>query len=243
MNELNLPSPAATVIVAAGRSRRMGGGRNKVLNPMAGRPVLSYALQTFQNHAAVSHVMIVGREDDREEILRIADRYCPKAHGLFTPGGAERFDSVRNGLRALREIAPAAVLIHDGARPFIQPDHITRSLAALSHAEGCVIGVPLKDTLKETGEGSSVIQTHDRTRYWLAQTPQTFRYETILNAYEAIQPPPYPTDDGQVLELAGKPVVMAEGSYLNMKITTPEDVALAEAILSIQTRIGESFRA
>ncbi len=212
----------------------MGGGRNKVLNPLRGRPILSYCLSVFQAHPSITHVAIAGREDDWDEILSIASQYCPKAEGLFTPGGVERFDSVKNGLEALVDKNPGAVLIHDAARPFIRPEMIDQSLEALSEVDGCVVGVPLKDTLKEITTNQSVVQTHDRSTFWLAQTPQTFRYDIILNAYRRLAPPPYPTDDGAVLETMGQPVKMVMGSYHNMKVTTPEDIALAEAIAALE---------
>lgn len=228
----------AAVVVAAGKSSRMGGGRNKVLDLLDDRPVLSYCLEAFQNCSSVTHVVVVGRDEDRDEILEIVQRYCPKGAGHFTAGGAERFDSVRNGLEYWAELNPDAVLIHDAARPFLLERFIQDSLSALNEVPGCVIGVPLKDTLKETSPTAEVIQTHDRTRYWLAQTPQTFRYTEILQAYRFCTPPPYPTDDGQVLELAGLPVKMVMGSYQNMKITTPEDRIIAEAILQSKLKAG-----
>lgn len=223
-------TPAAAVVVAAGKSRRMGGGRNKALLDLAGRPILSYCLEAFQRHDAIAHVAVVGREEDESEIAPLITRWCPKAEGLFTHGGFERFDSVRNGLERLAPMAPGAVLIHDAARPFLRDSFIDDSLKALDGAPGCVVGVPLKDTLKEVGEGQAVAQTHDRSKFWLAQTPQTFRFEPLLRAYRALTPPPYPTDDGAVLEAAGQRVVMAMGSYVNLKITTPEDLIIAEAV-------------
>lgn len=221
----------AAVVVAAGRSTRMGGGRNKVLNPLCNRPVLSYCLEVFQACDAVQHVVVAGRDEDRDEIQTIMAQFCPKSLNLFTPGGAERFDSVRNGLNALRDIQPDFVLIQDAARPFLQESFIHEALAALRDVPGCVTGVPLKDTLKETKENQRVVLTHDRSKYWLAQTPQSFQYPVILDAYNRHQPPPYPTDDGAVLEAAGLPVIMTMGSYHNFKITSPEDVLLAEALM------------
>ncbi|MEW6236114.1 MAG: 2-C-methyl-D-erythritol 4-phosphate cytidylyltransferase [Candidatus Omnitrophota bacterium] len=222
---------AAAVIVAAGKSSRMGGGRNKVLQLLGGRPVLSYSLEVFQKCGRISRIAIVGRQEDRVEISSLIENYCPKAKGGFVPGGAERFDSVRNGLEFFASAAPAAVLIHDAARPFIQERFILDSLEQLNETPGCVIGVPLKDTLKETDANAAVIRTRERTKFWLAQTPQTFLYPIILEAYRQCSPPPYPTDDGEVLEMARGAVKMAEGSYLNMKITAPEDLRLAESIL------------
>lgn len=222
---------AAAVVLAAGNSTRMGGAGNKVLQPLGDRPVLAYSLAAFEACAVVTHAVVVGRETDRLEIEALIRKYCPKAIGCFTLGGVERFDSVRNGLEFLSTIDPDAVIIHDSARPFLRQSYITKSLDALKVAPGCVIGVPLKDTLKEVSqESGEVILTHDRSRYWLAQTPQTFRYRIILEAYRALCPPPYPTDDGAVLELAGQSVKMVEGSYQNIKVTTPEDWVLARSI-------------
>ena len=227
MNAMNV-----AVVVAAGKSRRMGGGRNKVLNLLGGRPVLSYCLEVFQQSPQVQQVVIVGREDDREEMEAVARDYCPKAAGHFITGGAERFDSVKNGLEYWEDWKPDSVLIHDGARPFLQEEFIRASLNALSEVPGCVVGVPLRDTLKEVSGGDLVTQTHDRSCFWLAQTPQVFRYEVILNAYRSCHPPPYPTDDGAVLEMLNQPVRMVQGSYQNMNLTTPEDWQLAEAIIT-----------
>lgn len=224
---------AAAVIVAAGKSSRMGGGRNKVLNPLGGRPVLSYSLDVFQRCDAVQTVVVVGREEDEAEIQSILEQYCPKGVKHFTVGGAERFDSVRNGLNALGDVNPDYVLIQDAARPFLRESFITDAIAALLDVPGCVTGVPMKDTLKETDSESCVLSTHDRSKYWLAQTPQSFQYQVILDAYNHYQPPPYPTDDGAVLEEAGMTVKMLMGSYHNFKITNPEDVQLAEALMGI----------
>ncbi|HQH72246.1 MAG TPA: 2-C-methyl-D-erythritol 4-phosphate cytidylyltransferase [bacterium] len=224
----------AAIVLTAGRSTRMGGGENKVLSPLGNRPVLAYSLGIFQQCPAVTHVMVVGRQEEREVLESTARACCPKAAGLFAPGAAERFDSVRNGLEACQAFSPGAVLIHDSARPFLQERYIVSSLAALEKHPGAVVGVPLKDTLKETRPDATVIRTHERSRYWLSQTPQTFRYPEILRAYRAYTPPPYPTDDGAVLEWAGGTVAMVEGSYLNIKLTAPEDWILAESIRKLQ---------
>ncbi len=222
---------AAAIVLAAGNSTRMGGEVNKILCPLGDRPVLAYSLEAFQKFDAVTHVVVVGREEDRAAIEAIVRDCCPKAVGCFTLGGAERFDSVRNGLEYFTSENPDAVLIHDSARPFLRQSYIVRSLEALKDVPGCVVGVPLKDTLKEVSqETADVVRTHDRNRYWLAQTPQTFRYPVILDAYRALNPPPYPTDDGAVLEQAGLPVRMIEGSYHNIKVTTPEDWDIAGAV-------------
>ncbi|MFB3788594.1 MAG: 2-C-methyl-D-erythritol 4-phosphate cytidylyltransferase [bacterium] len=227
---MNAFHTVAAIVLTAGRSTRMGGGENKVLRPLGDRPVLAYSLGVFQQCQSITHVVIVGREEERTVLESAARSYCPKAAGHFAAGGAERFDSVRNGLLACQAFSPEAVLIHDSARPFIQERFIELSLAALAKYPGAVVGVPLKDTLKEIHPDATVIRTHERSRYWLSQTPQTFRYLDILRAYRAYSPPPCPTDDGAVLEWAGGTVVMVEGSYLNIKLTTPDDWILAESI-------------
>ncbi len=226
----------AVVVVAAGKSSRMGGGPNKVLRPLCGRSVLSYSLEGFQNSKRVADVVIVGRTEDRMQIEEIAEKYCSKARTHFVAGGAERFDSVKNGLEYMAALNPDAVFVHDAARPFLQERFIDDSLAALQMSPGAIIGVPLKDTLKETTTESTIISTHDRSKFWLAQTPQTFLYSELLQAYRACTPPPYPTDDGAVLEMQGKRVNMVMGSYHNIKVTTPEDWILAEAILQAVSR-------
>lgn len=229
------------VVVAAGKSSRMGGGKNKVLSLIGKQPVLSYSLDAFQRASQVDHVVVVGRKEDEPVIKTIINDYCPKANGHFVEGGAERFESVQIGLKYFENLAPDAVLIHDAARPFLQPRFINDSLNVLETQLGCVVGVPLKDTLKEIRPDESVLCTHDRSKYWLAQTPQVFRYESILNAYQACQPPPYPTDDGEVLEMAGETVKMIEGSYLNIKITHLDDYCLAESIISLMRKSSESL--
>ncbi|RJP34630.1 MAG: 2-C-methyl-D-erythritol 4-phosphate cytidylyltransferase [Candidatus Omnitrophota bacterium] len=222
---------AAAVLVAAGNSRRMKGNTNKVLELLNNRPILSYSLEAFQRNAIVQTVTVVCREEDRSAIARIIRAFCPKAEGHITIGGAERFDSVKNGLEYLYPFQPDAVLIHDAARPFLRQRFIADSVDALTRVSACLVGVAVKDTVKETDENGTVTRTHERNRLRLAQTPQTFRYMDILQAYRAVTPPPYPTDDAAVFEMTGGTVRMVEGSYENIKITTPEDLIMAESLL------------
>lgn len=231
---MNEKQTVVAIILAAGRSSRMGGGENKVMRLLGNRPVLSYSLEEFQRSSIVSKVIVAGRKEDHPVIERIVQEFCPKAVGCVVEGGGERFDSVRRGLEFGVQFAPDAVLIHDSARPFVKESYIASSLDGLESMTGCVVGVPLKDTLKETDSDGFVVKTHERSKFWLSQTPQTFRFTDILSAYRAYSPPPVPTDDGAVLEWFGGRVKMAEGSYINMKLTTPEDWILAEAILRVR---------
>jgi 2-C-methyl-D-erythritol 4-phosphate cytidylyltransferase len=232
---MNAIQHVVAIVVAAGRSSRMGGGANKVLFSLAGRPVLSYSLSVLQSCKAVTQVAVVGRDEDREIVRSICEQWCPKAVPHFVLGGAERFESVKNGVEYFASSQPHTVIIQDAARPFLQERYITDSLHELEQVPGCVVGVPLKDTLKQTSKDARVVLTHDRNQYWLAQTPQIFQFKPLLEAYRACTPPPYPTDDGQVLELAQQPVTMIEGSYHNIKITNPEDIALAAALIHLQS--------
>lgn len=232
---MQLTNRVVAIILAAGRSTRMGGGENKVLRSLGSRPVLSYSLETFQRCLFVSDVVVAGRREDRSILQQLVCEYCPKAEGHVIDGGSERFDSVLCGLDYSAAFKPDAVLIHDSARPFVRESFLESSLEAVDEMTGSVVGVPLKDTLKETDPSGYVIRTHERSKFWLSQTPQTFRFPDILNAYRAYNPPPYPTDDGAVLEWFGGRVKMVEGSYLNMKLTTPEDWILAEAILRVRS--------
>lgn len=224
----------AAVVVAAGKSSRMGGGANKVLRTLLGERILAYSLRAFERHPRIHRIVVAGRPEDRDAIEAIMADCGPKSAGGFADGGAERFHSVGNGLAALAQEARAfdAVLIHDAARPFLEARFIDDCLAALTQSAGAIIGVPCKDTLKQVDARQHITRTPDRSQFWLAQTPQAFRFEAIMRAYRAVQAPPWPTDDAAALEALGEPVQMVMGSYRNLKVTTPEDMALAEALLA-----------
>jgi len=220
------------VVVAAGIGRRMGTEINKVLLPLLDRPILAYSLETLQASPRVDRIAVVTREEDRSSVEDLCVHFgIEKARGRIVLGGTERFDSVRAGLECLSRHAPDNVLIQDGARPFLTQRMIDDTLEALTAWAGAIIGVPSKDTIKVLDDSRRIIDTPDRPRVWLVQTPQTFRYQTILNAYRKYTPPPYPTDDAWLLEQAGKPVTVVEGASRNIKITTSEDVQLAEFFL------------
>jgi 2-C-methyl-D-erythritol 4-phosphate cytidylyltransferase len=146
-------------------------------------------------------------------------------------GGAERQDSVRHGLLACAAAEADVVLIHDGVRPFFDPGRIDAVAATAARVGGCVVGVPAKDTVKEVRDGL-IRRTPDRAGLWLAQTPQAFRFGVIRDAHEQAWREGFRgTDDASLVERLGQPVAMLEGSYRNIKITTPEDLVVAEAFL------------
>lgn len=225
----------AAVVVAAGVGRRMGAVVNKVLLSLGDRPVLSYCLEVFNASARIDRVVVVTRQEDIDAVQTlVAERGITKAAGQIVLGGTERFDSVLAGLNFLARDPPRAVLIHDAARPFLTHRMIEDTLAALDRWVGAIVGVPSKDTVKQVGDRQAIASTLDRSKVWITQTPQTFRYKPILAAYREYEPPPYPTDDAFLLEHRGERLVMVEGSYDNIKITTSEDLCVAEALLPMR---------
>ncbi len=227
----------AAIVAAAGLSRRMRSPVNKVLLVLGDRPVLAYSLEELNSSEEVDQVVIVARKENIEAIQTLVnERGIEKAAGRVILGGVERFDSVLAGLQFLAQDPPEAVLIHDAARPFLTREMITKTLSALDRSVGAVVALPSRDTVKLVDERYRITSTLDRRRTWLIQTPQTFRYREILEAYREYQPPPYPTDDAFLLERKGGDVTVIQGSCTNIKITTPEDLHLAEAILRMKNR-------
>ena len=226
------------LIVAAGRGHRLGGAVPKQFLPLAGEPMLRRTARVFADHPEVEGIAVVIHPDDRE-------LYDAATQGLTLldpiAGGAERQDSVRNGLDALATLAPDHVLIHDAARPFVAADDISVCIAALGESDGAILAVPVRDTLKRGNK--HIADTVVRDGLWRAQTPQAFRYGAILAAHRAAAGEAL-TDDAAVAEQAGLSVALVPGREDNLKVTTPEDVALAERLLaptSGETRIGSGF--
>jgi 2-C-methyl-D-erythritol 4-phosphate cytidylyltransferase / 2-C-methyl-D-erythritol 2,4-cyclodiphosphate synthase len=219
------------LIVAAGRGSRLGGDVPKQYRRLAGRPVLRRTVAAFLGHPVISGVRVVIHPDDRAlyaEAVAGLD-LLPPVHG-----GATRQDSVRFGLESLAPLAPARVLIHDAARPFIEPGPIAAAAAALDRAAGALVAVPVVDTIKRANGAGAVGETLDRRGLWRAQTPQAFRFADILAAHRAAAGRDL-TDDAAVAEQAGLSVVFVEGDEGNFKITTEADLARAERALAAAT--------
>ena len=220
------------MVLAAGSGKRMQSAVHKQYLMLAGKPVLYYALKAFEESSVSDIILVVGAGEDiycRESII---EKYGISKVRQIVEGGKERYDSVYEGLKAAR--GTDYVLIHDGARPLVTEEIIKRSMETVRTYEACVVGMPVKDTIKIVGENGFAEGTPDRNRLWQIQTPQSFRYEMILDAYEKIiaQGNKTATDDAMVLEWASlKRVKVVEGSYQNIKITTPEDLLTAEAYL------------
>ncbi|QWV93065.1 2-C-methyl-D-erythritol 4-phosphate cytidylyltransferase [Geomonas oryzisoli] len=221
------------LIPAAGMGKRMGAGSNKQYLMLDGMPILARTVQTFQEADCIDAIYLVSPEQEipfcRSEVV---ERYgFTKVRGII-PGGSERQHSVYNGLRAIDGIqADDVVLIHDGVRPFVSVRMLEDAVAAAREAGACVVAVPVKDTVKVVSEGI-VAATPPRETLWLAQTPQGFRYSLIRAAHdEAAAEGFLGTDDASLMEWQGQPVRVVLGDYRNIKITTPEDMILAEAFL------------
>ena len=233
-----MPSCIA-LVVAAGRGMRLGADLPKQYLSVAGQPLLRHSLTTLAVHPGIDHVRVVYNPDD-------ADHYARASVGLDllppVAGGVARQDSVRLGLESLAELAPERVLIHDGARPFVDAGTIDRVLAALSDVPAAVPALKLADTVKRADNGN-VLETVDRAQLWRAQTPQGFRYRDILAAHRAAKGMDLP-DDAAVAERAGLAVRLVAGGDDNIKVTTSEDLARAERWASARlgdVRTGQGF--
>jgi len=227
------------LVVAAGRGARFGGELPKQYATLGGRPVLRWSLETFARHHRVDAVRCVTHADD-------AERYAAAAAGLAlgapVTGGATRQESVRHGLEALAADAPARVLIHDGARPFVAAGTIDAVLDALDAHPAAIPALAVADTLKESADGGIVRATRSRAGLWRAQTPQGFRFDAILAAHRAAAGAEL-TDDAAVAERAGLAVALVAGCETNFKLTTADDLARAAAWVAgaSETRAGTGF--
>lgn len=213
------------IIPAAGQGSRMGASVSKVYIDVLGRPLLAYTLDKFQRHSLIADIIILTRESEQEYCQKeIVEKYGFSKVKKIVVGGAERQDSVSLGLAALEDDA-SLVLIHDGARPLISEDIISRSIEAALTKGAVAVGMPVKDTIKVVDEQGIVQSTPERQTLWAVQTPQVFQRDIIDKAYQqATLHNRVATDDASLVEQAGGQVVMIQGSYENIKVTTPEDL-------------------
>lgn len=222
---------AVAVIVAGGQGTRIKGKLPKQFLNLGDRPILAHCVQRFETCEAVDQIVLVVPEDYLEHCSQtIVDQYDFKKVKKIVCGGRERQDSVYLGLKACPN-GTRAVAIHDGVRPFVSPQKITESISLCEQKKAVILAVPVKDTVKRV-EGSTVVTTLDRKKLWLVQTPQVFEYRLILNAYEkAIEDGFTGTDDAMLVERLEHQVTVVEGEYQNIKITTAEDLAIAEMFI------------
>ncbi|NTV89790.1 MAG: 2-C-methyl-D-erythritol 4-phosphate cytidylyltransferase [Clostridiales bacterium] len=224
------------VIVAAGRGTRMNMAQSKQYVDILDKPVVARTIQAFQDCGAVDGIIVVVNEQDMEYCRQeIIDKYCYSKVTALVAGGAERQDSVFSGLRFLPSDC-GIVLIHDGARPFIDNDGINSCIAAATEFGSACMAVPVKDTIKCSDTDGFIEGTPERSRLWQAQTPQAFRYGLIMEAYQKAEKEGFRgTDDTVLAERLGIRTRLVPGSYFNIKITTREDLVIAEAIAKALT--------
>ena len=222
----------AAIVLAAGSGKRMNSKVHKQYLIIQDRPVLYYSLKAFEDSAVDEIVLVVGKGEEKFCRKEIVDKYGISKVKAIVEGGKERYHSVFEGLKQTSDAD--YVLIHDGARPFVNQDIIRRCMQEVQKYQACVVGMPVKDTIKIADEGGYAKQTPDRKNVWMIQTPQTFSYALIYEAYEEMLKTEDTaiTDDAMVLErIKGKKSKLIEGSYRNIKITTPEDLLIANVYL------------
>lgn len=223
----------SVIIVAAGSGKRMKLDINKQYIKIKEKEVVAHTIEAFYQNPNIDEIVVCIKKEE-EEFFRenIIDKYQYK-NIKIAYGGAERQDSINNGLKQVGDDC-SVVLIHDGARPFIDNSVIDESIEAAKEKGAVVVGVPVRDTIKVVNN-DTIENTPERSTLWQAQTPQTFKYDLIMRAYEeAYKSNYYGTDDSMLVENIGKNVTMIMGSYENIKITTPEDIDYAEHILNIR---------
>ncbi len=222
----------AAIVLAAGSGKRMNSKVHKQYLIIQDRPVLYYSLKEFEDSAVDEIVLVVGKGEEEFCRREIVDKYGISKVKAIVEGGKERYHSVFEGLKQTSDAD--YVLIHDGARPFVNQDIIRRCMQEVQKYQACVVGMPVKDTIKIADEEGYAKQTPDRKNVWMIQTPQTFSYALIYEAYEEMLKTEDTaiTDDAMVLErIKGKKSKLIEGSYRNIKITTPEDLLIANVYL------------
>jgi len=217
-------SQTGVVVVGAGSSQRMG--TDKVFMPLAGKPLLAWSVDVCQSCELVNQIVIVLNKSKLNSGRKLAaERGWSKVVEICL-GGIRRQDSVKHGLSKLKDCD--WVVIHDGARPFLTPGLISDGLEIARETGAAVVAVPVKDTIKLGNDDLMVKGTLNRQELWAAQTPQVFRFDIIAKAHEQVTTDV--TDDASMAEQLGYKVRLYTGSYDNIKITTPEDLALAELI-------------
>lgn len=226
------------IVLAAGRGRRMGSKIHKQYLDLGGQPVLYYTLKVFQKSDIIDSIILVTGKDEKNWVKeKIVDANGFHKVQEITEGGRERYDSVWNALQIIDRVTQkqnSFVFIHDGARPFVDESMLERLYKEVKKSGACVAGMPVKDTIKLVNDNLEAEVTPDRKKMWMVQTPQVFLASLIIEAYRKMMSADHKnvTDDAMAVEMMmNHPVKMVEGSYKNIKITTPEDLDIAEVFL------------
>lgn len=219
------------IIAAAGAGTRMASDRPKQFLLLAGTPVIFHTLKPFEECDSIQEVIVVLPAEESAGFLALVEKFGVRKVARVVPGGATRADSVKRGLMAIRSATAEIVVVHDGVRPFVSVEEITSTIAAAQTDGAAILAAPVTDTVKQV-RGGKVVRTLDRVELRRALTPQCFQYELLREAYRrADVNDPSLTDESALVEQLGRPVSVVEGSWKNIKITTPSDLLMAEAIL------------
>lgn len=219
------------VIPAAGKGKRMKAGMNKVLLELESRPIIVHTLSVFEADVNCKGIVLSVHPDERAEFTSLLTQHRITKVCAFADGGQERQHSVYSGLKSLPDDAHI-VLVHDGARPFITRETIQELVACASQKGAAIAAVPVKDTIKKAAEGT-VTETVERAALWSVQTPQAFQKEVLMRAQQQAEAEAFlGTDESSLVERTGYAVHLVESDYDNIKLTTPEDLYFARAILA-----------
>lgn len=227
------------VVLAAGQGKRMHTAVAKQFLALKGKPLICYCLEAFQKSPVEEIIFVTGEREIDYCKTEIVEAYGFTKVKAVICGGRERYHSVYQGLKEFGKdlgAAPDYVLIHDGARPLVSEEVIRRAIQGAVDHQACVVGMPVKDTIKVSDGNGFATGTPDRKKLWQIQTPQGFRFDLLFQAYEEMMIRPELqegiTDDAMVVEkMMAHPVKLVEGDYRNIKVTTPEDLMVAEAFL------------
>lgn len=229
------------IVLAAGSGSRMKSKTKKQFMEIKGKPVIWYSLFEFEKSRVDEIILVTGKEDIDYCKKEIVEKYILKKIKNVVAGGSERYESVYNGLK---EVTGNIVLIHDGARPLINNEIIERSIEGTIKSDACVVGVPVKDTIKRANKEGYIIDTPNRSELWITQTPQSFKTDLVKMAYKKMKEELEKgnttlniTDDAMVVEeFTTNQVRFVQGDYKNIKVTTPEDIDIAELFIELDAK-------
>ena len=217
------------IIVAAGKSERMGNGTDKAFLSLGNKPVVAWSLLAFERCADIDRIVLVVRKEQQLAAKAVARMFGISKLAAVVPGGNKRQESVQAGL-AVCDADTRFVVVHDGARPCITPDVVSEVVKLAKRVGAATVGRRITDTVKRVEKGTAVSGTEDRDKLWVVQTPQAFHFKILANAYKNLGKNDV-TDDCQAVELSGETVRIYENRAPNFKITTVEDLQIASALL------------
>ena len=217
------------IILAAGKSERMGAGTDKAFLSLVNKPVVAWSLMAFEKCPDIDRIVLVVRKDQQLAAKAVCRMFGISKLDKIVPGGNKRQDSVQSGLAAC-DLDTRTVVIHDGARPLVTPEMISEVAKLGARTGGATVGRRMIDTVKTAEKGTTVTKTEPREKLWQVQTPQAFQLRALRDAYKALGKTEV-TDDCQAVELNGGTVKIWESNRLNLKITTPEDLQVVAALL------------